>query len=142
MPWWLFRRKRATSAAGRPESARPRVWAGEVVLPRPADADERHYLEDQPYMLPKDLKEVNRLDFQHYVLRAILKSNYLAPIRQPRRILDVGCGTGQWAYELARGFPQAQVVGLDLEQAKNPISPPPNYRFVAGDVLQGAALCR
>jgi ubiquinone/menaquinone biosynthesis C-methylase UbiE len=140
MPWWFFRRKRAATAApapaaDSPASARPRAWAGEVVLPQPSD--DRPYLENQPYFLPRDLREVNRLDFQHYVLRALLRGNYLAPIRNPRQILDVGCGTGQWGYEMAREFPRAQVVGLDLEQAKNPTSPPPNYRFVAGDVLKG-----
>jgi ubiquinone/menaquinone biosynthesis C-methylase UbiE len=108
-----------------------------VAFPGRADEDTRRYLQEQPYLLPKDLKEVNRLDFQHYVLRAILKNNYLAPLQAPRQILDVGCGTGQWAYELAREFPQAGVIGLDLEPARNTTAPPPNYRFVAGDVRDG-----
>jgi S-adenosylmethionine-diacylgycerolhomoserine-N-methlytransferase len=32
----------------------------------------------------------------------------------PRRILEVGCGTGRNLVELARRFPQAQVTGVDL----------------------------
>jgi ubiquinone/menaquinone biosynthesis C-methylase UbiE len=89
-------------------------------------------------MLPKDMGEIDRLDVQHYVLRAILRGNYLAPIRAPRHILDVGCGTGQWAYEMAQEFPQAMVVGLDLEQIRNKSKgPPPNYRFVAANLLEG-----
>jgi ubiquinone/menaquinone biosynthesis C-methylase UbiE len=140
MPWWWFRRKRTPTQEGRAEesaAASRSGWVQEVVLPRLADADERRYLEDQPYLLPKDLKEINRLDFQHYVLRVFLKGNYLAPIRNPRQILDVGCGTGQWAYEMAGEYPKALVVGLDLEEAKNPVSAPDNYRFVQGDVLKG-----
>jgi SAM-dependent methyltransferase len=140
MPSWLFKRKRTAAQEGRAEesaAASRSSWVQEVVLPRPADADQRRYLEDQPYLLPKDLKEINRLDFQHYVLRMLLRGNYVAPIRNPRQVLDVGCGTGQWAYEMAREYPQALVVGLDLEQAKNPTSPPDNYRFVQGDVLKG-----
>jgi S-adenosylmethionine-diacylgycerolhomoserine-N-methlytransferase len=33
---------------------------------------------------------------------------------RPRRILEVGCGTGRNLAELARFFPDAQIVGLDL----------------------------
>ncbi|WP_052890804.1 class I SAM-dependent methyltransferase [Thermogemmatispora carboxidivorans] len=136
MPWWLFRR-RSRSTSGAPAPAQPSSgWQlGEVALPLLHGS--RRYLQEQPYLLPKDLGEVNRLDFQHYILRAVLRGNYLAPIQQPRRILDVGCGTGQWAFELAQQFPQAQVIGLDLEQVKAATSPPPNYRFVQGDILQG-----
>ncbi|WP_376797328.1 class I SAM-dependent methyltransferase [Thermogemmatispora sp.] len=145
MPWWFRTRRRSGPAAPSPspspateqERASVGVRVGEVAFPGRADEDTRRYLQEQPYLLPKDLKEVNRLDFQHYVLRAILKRNYLAPLQAPRQILDVGCGTGQWAYELAREFPQAGVIGLDLEPARNTTAPPPNYRFVAGDVRDG-----
>ncbi len=34
----------------------------------------------------------------------------------PRRILEVGCGTGRNLRELARFFPDAQIVGLDLSE--------------------------
>lgn len=34
----------------------------------------------------------------------------------PRRILEVGCGTGRNLAELARAFPQADIVGLDLSR--------------------------
>src|SRR5579875_741118 len=136
MPWWPFRRRtRSTSGAPAPAQSSSSGWhPGEVALPRLHGS--RRYLQEQPYLLPKDLGEVNRLDFQHYALRAALHGNYLAPIQQPRRILDVGCGTGQWAFELARQFPHADVIGLDLEQVKA-TTPPLNYRFVQGDILQG-----
>lgn len=101
----------------------------------------RHYVTGVPYVLPKDLDETNRLDFQHYMLRSFFRSNYLAPISQPRDILDVGCGTGRWAMEMATEFLDANVIGAD-------IAPPPitdnipsgapaalNYTFVQGNVL-------
>ncbi|WP_052890803.1 class I SAM-dependent methyltransferase [Thermogemmatispora carboxidivorans] len=139
MPWWFFRRRSDNSSGAAASQAAPATasdWLpGEVALPRLHGS--RRYLQEQPYLLPKDLGEANRLDFQHYVLRAALRGNYLAPIEQPRRILDVGCGTGQWAFELAQQFPQAQVIGFDLEQVKAATSPPPNYRFVQGDTLKG-----
>ena len=136
MPWWFFRRRTGVASA-RPSANRnqPGRQVGRADLPGLRGS--RRYLQEQPYLLPMDLGEVNRLDFQHYVLRAILRGNYLAPIQQPRRILDVGCGTGQWAFELARQFPQAEVIGFDLEPAKTSSSPPANYRFVQGDLLQG-----
>ncbi|WP_376793980.1 class I SAM-dependent methyltransferase [Thermogemmatispora sp.] len=135
MPWWFLRR-RGKLAVSTPASVGGGGWRlGEVMLPRLRG--QRRYLQEHPYLLPKDLGEINRLDFQHYMIRAALRGNYLAPIEQPRRILDVGCGTGQWAIELAQQFSQAEVIGLDLEQARNRSSAPPNYRFVQGDVLEG-----
>lgn len=40
----------------------------------------------------------------------------------PRRILDAGCGRGVFSFELAKKFPEAMVVGLDMDReqlAKN-----------------------
>jgi SAM-dependent methyltransferase len=85
------------------------------------------------YLFPDHPSEVDRLDVQHYALRLTLGSNHLAPIADPRRVLDSGCGTGQWAYELCREFPRALVVGIDL-QATKPV-PPANFRLVKGNLL-------
>jgi SAM-dependent methyltransferase len=85
------------------------------------------------YLLPRHLEEIDRLDIQHYAMRETLRANYLAPIEDPDRVLDVGCGTGQWGFELCRRFASALVVGVDLVPGK-PDSPP-LYRFVKGNVL-------
>lgn len=97
-----------------------------------------------PYNLPRDLEEMNRLDFQHYLFRSALKGNFAAPVTQPRSILDVGTGTGRWAREMAQLFPQAGVVGLDINEppadtaaTAMPEPIPTNYRFQAGNVLEG-----
>lgn len=104
----------------------------------------RRYLADAPYALPKDPQEVRRLDFQHFVIRHSLRSNYLAHITHPRSILDVGCGTGRWAMEMAAQFPQANVVGIDLVLPDIAASlghgldeRPQNVAFVEGDILKG-----
>src|SRR5258708_4679474 len=129
MPWPFKARKKPLPAS----VVRQNVQADAVTLP--AMASDRRFLKEVPYMLPKDLEEVNRLDFQHYALRASLKSNHLAPLEKPRMILDVGCGSGEWCYELCAEFPDALVAGFDLEAGK--MANMNNYHFVAGNVLDG-----
>jgi SAM-dependent methyltransferase len=89
--------------------------------------------------------EINRLDFQHFLLRAGLRGNDDAPLNRLASILDVGCGSGRWAMEVASLFPQANVVGLDLvpppEDARTLGQGldlrPPNYAFTPGNILEG-----
>jgi ubiquinone/menaquinone biosynthesis C-methylase UbiE len=107
-------------------------------------ASGRRFREDVPYALPKDLEEGQRLNFQHYIIRAVLRGNYAAPLNQSvSNILDVGSGTGIWGHEMAQAFPQARVYGLDLEPpqtislAASAISVPDNYHFIQGNVLKG-----
>ncbi len=105
----------------------------------------RTHLRGIPYVLPRDIEEMNRLDFQHYVLRQAFNGNFLAPIEKPLSIVDVGTGTGRWAREVATVFPAANVIGLDLnappvdekaEAGKGEMRPP-NYAFVPGNILEG-----
>jgi SAM-dependent methyltransferase len=87
------------------------------------------------YLFPRHLGEVDRLDIQHYVLRATLHANHLAPVERPARILDVGSGTGQWGFEMCERFGSSLVVGLDLVSGKP--GQPPGYRYVRGNILHG-----
>lgn len=55
-----------------------------------------------------------------------------------RRILDLGCGTGIWAIEMAKLYPHASVVGVDLAPAPVDKSTlPSNCRFEVDDVNLG-----
>jgi trans-aconitate methyltransferase len=60
---------------------------------------------------------------------------FRAPIvksRPPRRVLDLGTGTGIWAIEMAEEFPNSIIVGTDL----SPIQPgwvPSNCKFYVDD---------
>jgi ubiquinone/menaquinone biosynthesis C-methylase UbiE len=87
------------------------------------------------YLFPRHPSEIDRLDVQHYAVRETIGVNYLAPVAHPSSVLDVGCGTGQWCFELCHEFANAMVVGLDLVPSKP--AAPANYRFVKGNVLQG-----
>jgi SAM-dependent methyltransferase len=59
--------------------------------------------------------------------------------------LDVACGTGRWGGEMARYFPNANVIGFDILPPKldsnsvvaNADRPPDNYVFVEGDLTKG-----
>ena len=80
---------------------------------------------DAAYLLPRHPSEVDRLDLQHYALRAMINTDHLGPVDGATAILDLGCGTGQRAFELCKEVPAALVVGLDLVPS-NP-NPPENY---------------
>jgi ubiquinone/menaquinone biosynthesis C-methylase UbiE len=130
MSWFGFwRRKRADST----QAAGPARLIGG-----------RRFAAGVPYLLPSDLGETNRLDFQHYMLRSALKGNYAAPLNHPQDILDVGSGTGRWAMEMARQFPDANVVGVDIAPPAADAADandandvrPDNYAFVQGNVLE------
>ena len=101
----------------------------------PGRADGGRSSNGDVYLLPRHPSEIDRLDIQHYAMRDALGANYLAPFRHPSLILDVGCGTGQWAFELCGQFPDALAVGLDLERSKP--GHPINYRFVKANLLSG-----
>ena len=91
--------------------------------------------DSEHYLFPRHPGESDRLDIQHYALRETLHANYLAPVEEPGHVLDVGCGTGQWGFEVCEQFPAALVVGLDLVSGKS--ERPPRYRYVRGNLLQG-----
>jgi SAM-dependent methyltransferase len=98
----------------------------------------RRHLPQVPYLLPKDMLETQRMDFQFYLIRSILHGNHASPLRSDvASILDVGCGTGRWVIEMARTFPGAQVVGLDIEPPQSGQILPPNARFVLENLLNG-----
>jgi len=116
---------------------------GHAVLDRPEEerflwSETRTDTSAAPYFLPNDVREINRLDFQHFMMRYAIQRNYVAPIQDPKGILDVGCGTGRWAHEMAAQFPRTKVFGLDIDpaSAKGGNTIPTNYRFMTGNILK------
>jgi ubiquinone/menaquinone biosynthesis C-methylase UbiE len=105
----------------------------------------RRLLSFGAYIFPKDLAEGNRLDLQHHLIKLSLGGNYRAPVRQPRAILDVACGTGIWGREMAQEFPQAQVISFDVDPTPMEASLkrlgtagqfPSNFRFMEANALK------
>jgi SAM-dependent methyltransferase len=107
----------------------------------PGEAEVAAAVERQPvrdsdhYLFPRHPGEIDRLDVQHYALRETLLANHLSPVADSALILDVGCGTGQWGYDMCGEFPAARVVGLDLVPGKQ--GQPARYHAVRGNVLHG-----
>ena len=85
------------------------------------------------YVLPNDDEEQDRLDLIHHIFLLILDGKlYNAPVVNPKRVLDVGTGTGIWCLDLGDENPGIDVVGTDL----SPIQPswvPPNVKFYIDD---------
>ncbi|KAI9041879.1 class I SAM-dependent methyltransferase [Aspergillus affinis] len=95
-----------------------------------------HSYHEGVYLLPNDEQEQDRLDLSHHIYRMLLKGELgRAPIKNPRRVLDIGTGTGIWAIDFADEHPDSEVIGNDL----SPIQPswiPPNCRFEVDDFEQ------
>ncbi|KAI0805280.1 S-adenosyl-L-methionine-dependent methyltransferase [Xylaria sp. FL0064] len=83
--------------------------------------------------LPNDAQEKDRNTLQHNIVLEMLDGRlHLAPVDNARRVLDLGCGPGDWPLEFARRNPNTLVLGVDID----PIKPPfrlPNCRFQVAD---------
>ncbi|KAI0473172.1 methyltransferase domain-containing protein [Xylariaceae sp. FL0804] len=95
-----------------------------------------HAYSDGSWHYPNDSRELERLDWQFICLKRLFNDrNYFAPFSRehpPKRILDLGTGTGMWAIEVAEEFESATIVGTDL----SPVQPelvPPNVHFYIHD---------
>lgn len=94
-----------------------------------------HAYRNGQYPFPNDQEEQDRLAITHHLFKLLTGGNlHRAPIRDsnPRRILDIGTGPGEWALEMAEDYPLADIIGTDL----SPIQPnwaPPNCRFYIDD---------
>lgn len=88
------------------------------------------------YHFPNDPNELDRLDFQYEMLKFLFHGQtYFAPLSDPRQILDIGTGTGQWCIEMGDEFPNAEVQGTDLSPIQ-PSSVPENVRFFIDDAAE------
>ena len=102
-------------------------------------------------MYPCDEAEQDRLDIFHQLFSEARSQNvHFAPLPMAEdtmevedehesatdicevapRILDLGCGTGIWAVDMARKYPNAQVLGIDLASMQ-PQNRPKNCDFQA-----------
>jgi len=88
------------------------------------------------YILPVNETEWDRLDAQSNAMDKFL-GNRLPPddIGQPRKILEIGAGSGAWAIHAAKLYPEADVVAADMNPL--PARPlPPNLSYKQVNVLE------
>ncbi|KAK6210762.1 hypothetical protein LQW54_005967 [Pestalotiopsis sp. IQ-011] len=71
------------------------------------------------YLLPVDENELDRMDIMHKFMTVARRQDAIhglheVSIPQGPAILDLGCGTGIWAIDMADQYQFGKVIGLDL----------------------------
>ncbi|KAI4130919.1 MAG: hypothetical protein LQ347_003203 [Umbilicaria vellea] len=92
-----------------------------------------HAYREGHYWQPND-EQMNQLqNISHHLFLLTLDDKlFLAPLKDPKRVIDIGTGTGIWAMDFADQFPNAKVIGTDLSPIQPP-SPPVNLHFEIDD---------
>ncbi|KAH8915726.1 S-adenosyl-L-methionine-dependent methyltransferase [Atractiella rhizophila] len=123
-----------------PASAGKEVHVNGIAPLENGEAKQRrfHEFKNVGYILPNDEEEQERLEIQHKFIKMLLgDKNYPdGTMKNPKVIVDVGCGTGLWAIEVAREFPSAQVHGLDISDIQ-PTNAPENTTWHKVNVCDG-----
>ncbi|KAI9250312.1 S-adenosyl-L-methionine-dependent methyltransferase [Sporodiniella umbellata] len=81
----------------------------------------------------QDMKEQDRQQREHYLLKLARKGNTWTSLDSPRVIVEVGIGNGIWALEMATQYPQSQLIGLDKKLPDMSLS---NQTFHCVNVLK------
>ncbi|KAK4242237.1 S-adenosyl-L-methionine-dependent methyltransferase [Achaetomium macrosporum] len=88
------------------------------------------------YWGTNDERHSESLDVLHHLFTLCLDGEiYAAPVKDPKKALDIGTGTGIWAIDFADMWPACEVIGTDI----SPIQPtwvPPNVKFEIDDCTQ------
>ncbi|KAH6719500.1 S-adenosyl-L-methionine-dependent methyltransferase [Leptodontidium sp. MPI-SDFR-AT-0119] len=96
-----------------------------------------HAYQEGEYWGPNDEGASDHLNIGHHLYTLVLNGDlFLAPIGPtPKRVLDVGTGTGIWAIDFADQFEDSEVIGVDLSPIQ-PTNVPFNVRFEIDDMAQ------
>ncbi|KAJ7633138.1 S-adenosyl-L-methionine-dependent methyltransferase [Roridomyces roridus] len=94
------------------------------------------------YLLPSvtdNEEEVARLDLLHNAFREYFDGGLCAfqlKNERPKRVLELGCGSGAWAIQAAIDFPEAHVVAVDISPLPAPRVLPDNMSFQFVDLKE------
>ncbi|KAL9634366.1 MAG: hypothetical protein Q9164_004129, partial [Protoblastenia rupestris] len=89
-----------------------------------------HTYRDGSYWVPHDKEAVELDTIAHHIFLLTLNDKlFLAPLQNPKKVLDVGTGNGIWAQDFADKFPDADIIGT-LDHSLSP-----------GGYLEQAEIC-
>ncbi|ATY60198.1 Methyltransferase type 11 [Cordyceps militaris] len=78
----------------------------------------KYSLETGTYFAPVDEEEVERLELMHNVLSKVFDNRLIfPPMAAPRSILDCGCGSANWAVDVAEKHPDCEGLHTTTEIA-------------------------
>lgn len=60
----------------------------------------------------------------------------MAPIKNPKIILDLGSAGGIWALEMAATFPDTEVIGIDIQPPPLQQNAPKNLKFIESNIYE------
>ena len=102
-----------------------------------------HLLAGDPLCLHDEVEAQKYFHHSHLQWQWALDSIAAFPFSVNERILDIGCGDGKVTAVLAKGLPNAQIIGVDISPGMLSFAsshfPPeshPNLQFSFGDVQQ------
>ena len=85
------------------------------------------------YFMPNDELEQTRLYLTHQVYLQMFNGEpTTVPLEDPRLILDIGTGTGDWATQIGERYPECEIVGTDISAIQS-ACPPFNVFFEIED---------
>src|SRR3981189_389954 len=88
------------------------------------------------YGMPNDEDEQLRMHLLNDIYYVLLGQRLTTvPLVNPRKILDIGTGIGEWAMAMGDHFPNAEVIGTDIAKIQ-PTSEPVNVFFELEDAEQ------
>ncbi|RIB09626.1 S-adenosyl-L-methionine-dependent methyltransferase [Gigaspora rosea] len=103
-----------------------------------------HNIKHLKYPLPNDDEEYERLNYQHATFRCLWQGNFTSPVKKvldnsesKAKVLDVGCGNASWIFDMAREYPDATFIGLDILPDQPESTKLSNAAYVQHNVLDG-----